>query len=203
MSGYNYYNPDLDKENNADLYDFEKIMTDPEEGRKAMRALRRGTTAKNTITLTEFEEFKELFMHDSRERMGNLEYDELCLQWKSRVSIFHPVKIITDDRSTLLLTLPPIFSRPVPVNVIGSIGPELVMAFHNACSTRIDTFNHKKQRYAELTKKAYTTAQELVRPQNIKETELILEKFRSINNNNPTGSDDEKPDFSQGEVKYL
>lgn len=201
MEGYNYYNPDLDKEDNETLFNFENIMTDPEEGRKAMAALRRGTVAKNTLTITEFEEYKALFMKNSRNEMGHNNYDNLCRQWNSRISSFYPVQIVTDDRTELLLTLPPIFSKPVPVNVLGSVGPELVMAFHNACSTLVDTFNRKKQHYSKLTKDAYTTAQSLVATKNKEESDAILRKFNNLKST--IEEDDEQPDFSQGEVEIL
>jgi len=201
-----YVNPNLDQE---DLQcDFDALVENPdteytkEQWQRVLDIVQRATTTKNTITLEEFEEFRPLFLHDARKNLGAREYDSLCCKWRARVSVFHPVKIVDNTRTKLIVELPPIFNRQNSVNAIGDIGPRLVAGLNASLTTLVDDFDIKKKKYFEATCAAYTAAQELIKHENVTNVNRILNNLKDTINPNLSPAED-KLDFGTADVEIL
>lgn len=181
--------------------DFDALGTDPEADARLLAALRNATIAKNTLTVSEFEHYRPLFMANARDRIGSLAYDKLCGDWRIRISIFHPVRIISDDRTEILLTLPALFHQTNPVNILAG-GVDAVAALHNAAHARNDDFNILKERYSHATTEAFTLAQEIGAAESAAEAEKIMRDFKSAQSGQ-NHSSNSGVNFDDGEIEVL
>ena len=180
--------------------DFDALGTDPKADERVLAALRNATLAKNTITVSEFEHYRPLFMANARERIGSMEYDKLCGDWRIRISIFHPVRIISDDRSEVLLTLPAMFHQTNSVNMLAG-GVDAIAALHNAAHARNDDFNILKERYSNVAAEAFTLAQEIGAAESAAEAEKIMRDFKAAQSGRATNNGG--VNFDDGEVEVL
>ena len=85
--------------------------------------LKESIKARNTLTESEFREFLPLFKKDGRSKLGEARYEHLCKVYVNRVSLNHPVYIISDyldeeGKKKVLLTLPPCFTSIPTFNEI-------------------------------------------------------------------------------------
>ena len=112
--------------------------------------------------------------------------------------MYHPLRIIDDEGTKVLLTLPSIFMEQDSFNVLGENGPKIIVALHNVCEERVDAFNHKKKHYAELSKEVYLAIQENLATPKIAATHQLIDK---INEGLP--NETAAPSFDDGSVEIL
>lgn len=93
------------------------------------------TAQRNTLKESEFVKFLPLFRANklSPERLHDLMED-----YKERVSLFHPIQVISDSvddhgKSTMIIQLPPMFGQVDAINTLPD-SDSLVNAFVNAIS---------------------------------------------------------------------
>ena len=100
---------------------------------------------RNQIPLSEFNEFKPLFMRTGETELGRQNYTQLAAKYARRVSIFHPVQIIQDraveqDPIVVIQTLPANLSR---IDLINNIDIKLKGRPHVSAHDVMGAFNNK------------------------------------------------------------
>jgi hypothetical protein len=126
-----------------------------------LKLLEEETRKRNTMSVDEFRQFEPLFHRNAMETLGVDNYRELCSEYASRISIYHPVHII-DHNGNEIKTLPAIFHQTNAISDIGIGGNQLVDAFTNA-HTNSDDFDIKKKTYTKHMIHAIGAAQDLDR----------------------------------------
>lgn len=142
----------------SEYVNFNKALeNDPEEVAKLHRLLDKSIRHRNTMSLRDFQQYEILFRKDGPDILGDAEYAELCNDYVSKISIYHPVYIVNEDHQ-VVMTLPAIFNKVNSISDMGLNGSQLVDAFSNAHMGG-DDFDRRKQAYSAYMAKAFNMVQ--------------------------------------------
>lgn len=191
-------NPSLQQPKPTDLAPLVTEADNREFTMEMVNELRRAVAERNTIRYSEFMEFAPLWQHNARDAIGAQYYDTLCFRLRERISLYHPIRIVSDDDTKVMLTLPSIFMEQDSFNVLGENGPKVIVALHNVCEDRVDAFDHKKKHYAELSKEVFLAIQENLASPKVEATHRIIDL---INEGLP--HETSAPSFDDGSVEIL
>lgn len=138
-----------------EIYEYNNL-SDPEQQRHALEALRQFNIDRNRMSLNEFITYEPLFKSGT-----SLEQQrELSYRWGERVNLYEKVTIYDADHpDQTVMTLPPMFIRVNAVNDAGPKGVQVAAAFDNA-NARPDEFDRAKHKYSELMQVALNLAQD-------------------------------------------
>lgn len=88
---------------------------------------------RNTMTSFEFHKYKPLFRKDSNDLLSKTDIEALTDEYQSKVSLFHPVKIIDEGTGEVLFILPPVFNQVPSINSLDQLDvTNLMNAFSHA-----------------------------------------------------------------------
>lgn len=143
-----------------EIYEYNNL-SDPEQQRHALAALRQFNIDRNRMSLNEFVTYEPLFRSDTPLEQQR----ELSYRWGERVNLYENVTIFDADHpDQVIMTLPPMFIRVNAVNNAGPKGVQVAAAFDNA-NARPDEFDRAKHKYGELMRVALELAQDPQRVQ--------------------------------------
>lgn len=126
-----------------------------EEQSKILEMMNSDITNKNMVTQSEFAQYLPLF--DNRIRIGNV-YDEQTLKnliekYRMRFNLHHPITIVSDDKSKVIDTRPPMFIQIPSLNNHIQKASELITTYNNIMSNDSQPKN-KKTAVGEVLHKA-------------------------------------------------
>ena len=151
-------------------------------GTKLAAALETFNVDRNTILDTEFEAFLPLFQED-KAGISSARYAALCEEYRSRISLHSPVRIV-NNRDELLFRLPPAFSTVQALDAVFPDAGQLIAYFAKACQDN-HALRDDKERSGALLTIAFAKANEENHVDNLAIVTEIEEEFDSLQNYTP------------------
>ena len=120
------------------------------------KALKESIEIKNTLTTTEFKKFHPLFKESTD--TTSEEYNELCVEWTSRVSAYDPITIVDPISKKTVLELPP--SSNKVADITNTNNPDIVINKFNHAVRSNHPLRHDEEDALYLFKATIEVAQD-------------------------------------------